>query len=223
MLISSGSFGMYVLAFHTGWRVVWKNTEFRAFLLLFVIATLLVTLDLVTEMGFGLGEAFRHAVFQTASLGSTTGFVSYDFDTWPSFSKAVLLLLMFMGGCAGSTAGGFKILRFVVMLRLIKALVWQRLHPKLVSYVTMNGVRLPNQILFNIARHFFVYVMMDVLFSFFLIFDGIRMIDAVSVSISTMGSVGPGLGIAGATSTYAILPPFSKAVFGNCALIFLSK
>ncbi len=221
MLISSGSFGMYVLALHTSWRVVLRNTEFRAFLLLFVVATLLIALDLMTEMGFGLGTAFRHAVFQTASLGSTTGFVSYDFDTWPSFSKAVLLLLMFVGGCAGSTSGGFKILRFVVMLRLIKALVWQKLHPKLVAYVTMNGVHLPNQILFNIARHFFVYVMMNVLFAFFLIFDGIRMIDAVSVSISTMGSVGPGFGIAGATSTYAILPPFSKAV--ACVSMFFGR
>ncbi len=221
MLISSGSFGMYVLAVHTGWRVIWRSTEYRAFLLLFAIATVLIGLDLMTEMDFSFGAAFRYAAFQTASLGSTTGFVSYDFDTWPSFSKSVLLLLMFMGGCAGSTSGGFKILRFVVMLRLVKTLVWQKLHPKFVGYVTVNGVHLPPQILFNIARHFFVYVMMDVLFAFFLIFDGIRMIDAVSVSISTMASVGPGFGIAGATSTYAMLPTFSKAV--ACVSMFFGR
>lgn len=221
MLLSSGSFGMYVLAVHAGWRIVWRNTELRAFLALFAIATVLIVIDLMTEQNFSFWSALRYAAFHTASLGSTTGFVAYDFDTWPAFSKSVLLLLMFMGGCAGSTAGGFKILRFVVMVRLIKALIWQKLHPQMVAHVSMNGVRLPPQILFNIARHFFVYVMLDVLFAFFLIFDGIRMIDAVSVSISTMASVGPGFGIAGATSTYAILPPFSKAV--ACVSMFFGR
>ena len=224
MLLSSGSFGMYVLAMRAGaggWRIVWENTEYRVFLLIYVVTTCLVTIDIATEMDVSVLHALRIAAFQTASLSSTTGFVSDDFDLWPSFSKGVLLFLMFMGGCAGSTAGGFKITRFVVMVKLVRKLIHKKLHPQSVLRVSMNGVLMSEQTLFNITRHFFVYVMLDVIFAFFLIFDGIGMIDAVSVSVSTMGSVGPGFGIAGATSTYALLPMFSEAV--ACFAMFLGR
>lgn len=224
MLLSSGSFGMYVLAAANGkdgWRIIAKNTEYKVFLLIFVIATALITIDLSSEMGWSVMESLRFAAFQAASLGSTTGFVSADFDLWPSFSKGVLLMLMFLGGCAGSTSGGFKITRFIVLLKMVKNLISQKLHPQSINRITVNGVQFPEQVLFNIARHFFVYVMLDILFAFFLIFDGISMIDAVSISISTMSSVGPGFGIAGATSTYALLPTFSEAV--ACFAMFLGR
>ncbi|MBQ9364804.1 MAG: TrkH family potassium uptake protein, partial [Schwartzia sp.] len=214
----------YVLAAANGkdgWRIIAKNTEYKVFLLIFVIATALITIDLSSEMGWSVTESLRFAAFQAASLSSTTGFVSADFDLWPSFSKGVLLMLMFLGGCAGSTAGGFKITRFIVLLKMVKNLISQKLHPQSITRITVNGVQFPEQVLFNIARHFFVYVMLDVLFAFFLIFDGISMIDAVSISISTMSSVGPGFGIAGATSTYALLPTFSEAV--ACFAMFLGR
>lgn len=221
MVISSGSFGMYVMAWRHGGRVIWKNTEFRVFVGLFFLASLVVTIDLVSETGWSIPHALRAATFQVASLGSTTGYVSDDFDLWPSFSKSVLLFLMFLGGCGGSTAGGFKVMRLVVLLKMVKASISQKLHPQIVAHVRMNGAIVPPEVLYGVARHFFIYVMLDVIFAFVMILDGISMIDAVSVSVSTMGSVGPGFGIAGATSTYALLPNFSKIV--ACSSMFLGR
>ena len=221
MVISSGSFGMYVMAWRHGGHVILKNTEFKVFLSVFVIATIIVTIDLMTEMGFNFTHSLRCSAFQVAALFSTTGYVSDDFDLWPSFSKSVLLLLMFVGGCGGSTAGGLKVMRLVVLMKMVKAAAWQKLHPQIVAHVRMNGNIVPPDVLYGIARHFFIYVMLTVLFAFAMILDGISMIDAVSVAVSTMGSVGPGFGIAGATSTYALLPPFSKAV--ACFAMFLGR
>ncbi|WP_462331809.1 TrkH family potassium uptake protein [Schwartzia sp. (in: firmicutes)] len=221
MVIASGSFGMYVMAWRHGGKIILRNTEFKVFLAVFAVATVLVTADLVTEMGMDIPQSLRYASFQVAALFSTTGYVSNDFDLWPSFSKSVLLFLMFVGGCGGSTAGGLKVMRLVVLIKMVKAAAWQKLHPQIVAHVRMNGNIMPPEVLYGIARHFFIYVMLDVLFAFAMILDGISMIDAVSVAVSTMGSVGPGFGIAGATSTYALLPDFSKVV--ACFAMFLGR
>lgn len=210
MLLASGSFSMYLVAWRHGWRIIWRSTEYRVFLGAFVVATLLIVLDLVTEMGMAADSALRFASFQVASIGSSTGFVSYDFDIWPSFSKTLLLALMFMGGCGGSTSGGFKVIRVILLVKMIRAFVRRKLHPQMLTQITLDGAVIPAEVLNGVARHFFVYTMLGVAFAFCMVFDGVSMIDSVSVAISTLGSVGPGFGIAGATSTYATLPPFSK-------------
>lgn len=221
MLISSGSFAMYVVALRRGKRAILQNTEFRVYLLLNVAAAALIVIDLWVEMGMGMLEGLRYTVFHVASISSTTAFVTYDFDGWPAFSKGILLLLMFMGGCAGSTAGGLKISRVVLLVKMLQAIAWQKLHPQMVAQVKMNGQVVPEEVLFSVARFFFAYLMVDVIFAIVMILDGIPMLEAVSVAVSTLGSVGPGFGIEGAMSTYALLPSASKAF--ACLVMFLGR
>ncbi|MBR6710284.1 MAG: TrkH family potassium uptake protein [Selenomonadaceae bacterium] len=217
MVLSSGSFAMYVMTWRHGWGGILRNTEFRAYLWIIAVAAVMISIDLIVEMKMDVVSALRYSVFQVASLSSTTGFVSYDFDTWPPLAKGLLMMTMFLGGCAGSTAGGLKVSRIVLLFRMVLSIVWQKVHPQAMKPVKMNGQPVPDDVLYGVARFFFAYVMLDVLFALVMLLDGIDLIDAVSVSISTMGSVGPGFGIEGATSTYALLPDFSRA----CACIFM--
>jgi len=212
MVISSANFGMYVMAWHRGIHVIWENEEFRAYLGIVAAATVLIALNLICQQDAPVGRAFRDSLFQVASLSSSTGFVSADFDVWPAFSKLCIILLMFIGGCAGSTAGGFKVCRMLLLVKSIYAIVWQKLHPQVLVRVRFEGHVLSSDVIFGIARFFFVYIMLCVLWAMLMICDGVAALDAIGISISTMGSVGPAFGQFGATCTYAELPVFSKVV-----------
>lgn len=221
MIISSGSFAMYVVAWKKGLKIILKNTEFNFYLRMIGVAALLILLDLIVEGGFSILDAIRLSTFHVASMASTTGFVSYDFDTWPAFAKGVLLMTMFLGGCAGSTAGGLKVSRIVILAKMVYSIAWQKLHPRMVATVKLNDRVVPDEILLDVARFFFAYVLMDILLAFIMLLNGVPMIDAVSVSVSTIGSVGPGFGIQGAMSSYSLLPDSSKIFV--CFFMFLSR
>lgn len=221
MVVSSGSFAMYVIAFRKGAGVIWKNTEFRTYLTIIFIAAIVVTCDLILEMKLDVESAVRASVFHVASLSSTTGFVAHDFDTYPPLSKAFLMMTMFLGGCAGSTAGGLKVARIILLFKFIGLIVRQKLHPNLISQVKLSGRPIDDDIVYGAAKFFFAVVVLDVLFAAVMMFDGIDFVNAISVSVSTMASVGPGFGIEGATSTYSLLPSLSK--FCACGFMFLSR
>ena len=221
MLISSVSFTLYLMALRHGGKILLNSTELGFFVGIVTVASVLIGIDLMTEMNLPAGEAFRYAVFHVASISSTTAFVTYDFDLWPGFTKGLLIMLMFMGGCAGSTSGGLKIARVVLLGKLIKGILWQKMHPQMVYSVEMNGQKVPWEILTAAGRYFFAYIMIDVTFAGIMILDGIEMTDAVGVAVSTLGSVGPGFGLAGAMSNYSLLPPLSKIC--ACAVMLLGR
>ena len=126
---------------------------------------------------------------------------------------------MFIGGCAGSTAGGLKVTRVMLLCKTIVALVRKQLHPQGVVQVRSNGDDFAAAILWGVGRFFFVYVLLDVLWTAILVVDGVPIFDAASLSISAMGSCGPGFGLFGATATCAPLPPVSKAVISLAMLM----
>ncbi len=221
MIVSSGSFAMYVVAFRRGPGVIFRNAEFRTYLLIVGVVTAIVAVDLILEMNIDPERATRAAVFHIASLSSTTGFVAHDFDTYPPISKAFMMMTMFLGGCAGSTAGGLKVSRIILLFKFVALIVRQKLHPNLISNVTLSGRAVDEDVVYGAAKFFFAVVVLDVLFAAVMMFDGIDFVNSISVSVSTMASVGPGFGIEGATSTYALLPSLSK--FCACGFMFLSR
>ena len=220
MAASGVNFALYYKAWLTGPRVFLHNTEFRAYISLLFAATVLIAVDIGFGMEYTPAQALRYATFQVASI-ATTGFVSTDFDLWPPFSKFFLMLLMITGGCAGSTAGGLKIKRVVLLLKIARASVWQKLHPHIVSEIRMNGELVPEGTQHRVCLFFFVYMMFIVFWALLLTSDGINMFDAIGISVTTMGSVGPGFGIAGATCTYSGLSDFSKSIL--CISMMLGR
>ncbi len=221
MIISSGSFAMYVVAFRRGGHVILRNTEFKTYLSIIAVAAAIISADLFIEMNFDILTAIKYASFHVASLSSTTGFVAVDFDTWPPLSKGFLMMTIFLGGCAGSTAGGLKVARIVLLFKMLSVIVQKKIHPQSLSQVKMNGQPIDDEIIFGAARFFFAICIMDIIFAFVMMIDGIDLINSVSVSVSTMASVGPGFGIEGATSGYSLLPNLSK-IFA-CLFMFLSR
>lgn len=220
MILAGGNFGLYYRVWRKGPGVLRRNTEFKAYLAMEMMAMLLITLNLMDGMGLDPGQAFRYASFQVGSI-STTGFVSADFDQWPGFSKGILLVLMICGGCAGSTAGGMKVSRMVLLVRNAWAIVHQKISPRRVVEVRMNGSKVDAEVLLRVGQFFFLYILFIVFWALLLTADGLSCFDAISISVTTMGSVGPAFGIAGATCTYAGLSVFAKSIL--CIAMLLGR
>lgn len=220
MFLSGGSFALYYQAYRKGLHVFRQNNEFRVYALLVFTAVVIITTDLVRATGEDALLAFRHALFQATSL-ATTGFVSTDFDRWPGLSQGVLLLLMVIGGSSGSTAAGLKVSRIVLLVLMLRAIVWEKMHPRIALTVEVNGRAVAPSILHRTAVFFFLYILSICITTLLLTVDGITTFDALAISITTIGCVGPAFGIAGATETYAMLSPYVKAVL--CFAMLLGR
>lgn len=211
MILAGGNFALYYRVMRKGPRVLWQNTEFRWYISILCIAAFLVTINLVFACGMQPLEALRYASFQVGSL-STTGFVSANFDTWPGFSKGILLMLMVSGGCAGGCAGGMKVTRIVILVKHACAVIHQKLSPRSVVEVRMNGAKIGRGTIGHTEMFAFLYVLFIALFALSYALADICPFDALTISISALGSVGPAFGVAGATQTYAPLPDFMKGL-----------
>lgn len=199
------------------WRSLVADTEARFYGALLVGATLALWISL----GGGI-EGLRHSAFQAVSIMTTTGYASADFEQWAPAAKAVLLVLMFLGGCAGSTAGSIKVIRTWLVFRFIARETRNVIHPQAVLPIRVSGRVVSESIVRAVAIFAILYVTIFAISSIFLLWDAARvglnvdMIEAASAAAATLGNVGPGFGIVGPMSTYAQLPGTSKIV-----LVFL--
>ena len=214
MILTGGNYGLYYQAWQKGWHVLRRNTEFKAYLLIIAAATVLIGLNLMDGFDISAPRALRYSSFQAASI-ATTGFVSADYDRWPPFSKGILMMLMISGGCAGSTAAGLKVSRVVIMVRYIWQAAKAKLHPRQVWKLTINGRHVGDDTVVRAAQFCFLYIMFIALWALLL------PVDAIGISVSTMGCIGPAFGITGATCTYAELSIFSKSIL--CLSMLLGR
>ena len=216
MLIGGGNFGLYFMVWRKGFSSLLKNTEFKVYIILAVVICMLITINLTLAQGYSPNSSLRMAAFQTASVLTTTGFTTADFDTWPTFSKLCILLLMFTGGCAGSTSGGIKISRFIMLFKMIYAVIKQKLHPRSIIHVKMDGREQSETVVLRVARFFFLYIMLALIIGTILAVDGVPVMDAIGIGISTMGNAGVAFGIA--SSSFGTLPDISKL---TCCLFMI--
>lgn len=219
MLLAAGNFALYYQVTQTGLKVLWHDLEFKSYIVMMAVFTLLVAANIIYVNGYSVSEGLCEAFFQVTSFGSTTGFVSADYDQWPSFAKLIMAITFFTGGCAGSTAGGIKICRFIVLLKTVAAELRRTLHPQMLLNVYYNRKRLPTETIINISRFFFVYILVVALLSLVITLGGMPVDDAIFGVASCVSSVGPAFGSIGATSTYANVSHLGKLALALAMLL----
>ena len=211
MLLFGVNFSCYYLLLMRQIRNVFRDEELRLYLGLVAAAILLITWDL-RGLYATVGETVRQAAFQVSSIITTTGFATTDFDLWPSFSKAILMILMITGACAGSTAGGLKLARALLLFKTLRRNARQVLHPSRVQVVRNNGQAVPEKVLEHANAYFAAYIII-IIVSFLLIsLDEFSLTTNFTAVLACFNNVGPGLDGVGPTCSYAAYSTFSKLV-----------
>ena len=219
MLLFGVNFNLYFLLCIGRIKNILKSTELWAYLGIALVSTCVIFANVFFTLGGSVGETLKHAFFQTSSIMTTTGFSSVDFDLWPSLSKAVLLLLMCFGSCAGSTAGGLKISRVVILFKLILAEIKHMLHPRAVTSVKFEDKAVDKQTLNSVAVYFAVYVLCMMATFLLICYEPFGFESNFSAVIATFNNIGPGFGEVGPASSFANYSDFSKIVF-SFAMLF---
>ena len=189
------------------------TTEVKTFLIIVGSATLLIALNIVSIYG-SFGESAKHSFFTVSSIISTTGFSTADFNLWPTFSRTLLVLIMMIGACAGSTGGGIKVSRIIVMFKLIRRELSTALHPKQVKKISMDGQVIERDVVRSIYGYFFCYILLCFISVIIISLDGHNIDLATSFTsvIATLGNTGPGLSMVGPTGNFGFLSSLSKFV-----------
>lgn len=206
------NFNIYFMLICRKVRSVLKSEELRGYLIIMGGAIAIISADIL-RICDSFGEALRLAAFQVSSVMTTTGFSTADFDKWPEMSRTVLLTVMCVGACAGSTGGGFKVSRILILLKNAKKEIKGLLHPRNVSVVTFDGKRMSSSVVHGTQVYFLFYIIIFVASWFLISFDEKDTISNLSGVIATLNNIGPGLGIVGPTGNFASYSVFSKIIF----------
>ena len=218
MFLFGVNFRLYFLLLIRQFKSVFKNEELRLYAGIAAGSILLITVN-ITGMYGSVREALHHAAFQVSSIMTTTGYASVDFEQWPAFSKAVLFALMFVGACAGSTAGGLKVSRVLLLLKSIRRTVRKALHPRRVQSVRMDGHVIDEETSNNVNAYLAVYCVILLLSFVVISVDGYSIGTNISAVAACFNNVGPGFELVGATGNYGHYSDFSKLVLSADMLL----
>ncbi|MBN2808815.1 MAG: TrkH family potassium uptake protein [Deltaproteobacteria bacterium] len=212
MVIAGMNFVLHFRLLTGNLQNLFVNTELKAYLLIFFTATLMIAGKLHLEVYQSFTEALRYSAFQVASILTTTGFATADYEKWPYMAQAILLLLMFVGGCSGSTGGGIKVIRIVTLFKQAVNEMKYLIHPKAVFPLRFSGQVVGKTIVYAISGFFFLYITILLLVTFAVSLAGVDLLSALTAALATLGNIGPGFGVVGPTKNYAHFPDFVKWV-----------
>lgn len=218
MLLSGINFSLHYRLLQGDFKVFWKDDECQVFLGLVGIFTVMVTLDLYGAVYDSLGKAFRCAAFQVSSIITTTGFITADYDKWPAFSQIILTLCMFLGGMAGSTGGGIKTMRVMLLAKQAYQEVFRIVHPHAVTSVKLGARAVPPEVLSSIWGFTFISLAIFIGSTLTMASLGLDLISAFSSAATCIFNVGPGLGMVGPVQNFAEVPFAGKWVLIFCML-----
>ena len=219
MMLFGVNFNLYYLLILRRFRSILRSEELWTYVIVVLSATGLIAWN-IFPLYQNLSEATRQAFFQVNTITSTTGFSTADFNQWPELSKTLLVLLMFMGGCAGSTAGGLKVSRLVMLYKIVKRELRHLLHPRSVGAVRFEGKTVDNTTLISVANYFAVYAGLFVVFLLIVSFQpGFNLQSNFTAVASCFNNIGPGLDLVGPAANFAAYKPVLKLVL-SFAMLF---
>ncbi|MEG2144899.1 MAG: potassium transporter TrkG, partial [Oscillospiraceae bacterium] len=218
MLLFSLNFAVYYLFLRGKFKQAVQSDELKFFVAVVFFSTLFISFD-IRKLYSGFGEALRNAAFQVASIISTTGFSSVDFDIWPEFSRTILVLLMFCGACAGSTGGAMKCSRILVVFRYIGRELKQISHPRSVNLVRLDGHVVEEDNLKSIMAFFGAYIFITLGATLLVSLDNFSFGTSFTAVVACIGNVGPGLELVGPMGNYSMFSPINKLILSLCMVI----
>lgn len=211
MILFGVNFNLYYLLLLKKFKDFLRSEELRAYLAIITIAIILITINIVGQVG-DLGTALLQSSFQVGSIITTTGYATTDFNLWPQFSKMILLFLMFVGACAGSTGGGFKVSRLTILVKNTINEIKSFVHPRSVRVVRMDGKKVEREVIQSISSYLVIYLIIMVLSVLFISLDGFDALTNFSAVSATFNNIGPGLGEVGPMSSFADYSIMSKGI-----------
>lgn len=220
MILSGINFSLYYFILKGNFRSFFKDQELRLYLTVMGSGIALVTIDLLVRGYYGtFGEALRFSAFQAASVMTTTGYATADFNTWSMFSKVVLLSLMVMGGCAGSTGGGIKVSRFLIGFKTMRYTFQRILHPNACSIVRINDKTVENETVLGVLGYFFIYIVVFITGVIIISLNGFDFGTTATSVLATLNNIGPGINIVGPAGNFSTFSDLSKITFSLLMII----
>ncbi len=218
MILFGVNFNIYFLLLIRRFKAIAKSTELWVYLGIIAISILCISFN-IYPMYNDVSDTVRDAAFQVGSIITTTGYATADFDLWPSFSKAILFSLMLLGACAGSTGGGFKVSRVIILFKKIGSEIKRLLHPRSVKTITFEGKRLDEQTINGVAIYLAIYIVCFILLFLAVSLDKFDFETNFSAVSACFNNIGPGFGAVGPTGSFAGFSIFSKIILTFAMLL----
>lgn len=211
MILFGVNFNMFYFLLIRRFKDVFKNTELRVYIIILTVSTLLIGANIYPIYG-SVGKSLRYSVFQVASVMTTTGFATADFNLWPSFSQMILVTLMFIGACGGSTGGGFKVQRLIIIFKNIGKYFKKLLHPKSVSLVTSEDKAMDTDTVHGVHCYLGIYLIILMTSALLISINGYDFATSFTSVTSCFNNIGPGINMVGPMENFAFFSDASKII-----------
>ena len=207
MFIAGVNFALHYKFIIKKFNVHWKDFEFRTYLIILLSAAAVITFsNYFGGIYKSLSDSVRYGLFQTVSIGTTTGFGTADYETWTPLAQILIFLLMFIGGSAGSTGGGMKVIRIIIVVKHALIELKKLIHPSAVIPLRVGNRVIPREVIYSVLGLFLLYVLLFILVSVIMSFMGMDLMTSAGAAASCLGNIGPGLGNVGPTDNFAFIP-----------------
>ena len=217
MVLFAINFNLFFLIIMGQWRTALRSHELICFLSIIVVASGIIAFNIAPV--YGAGDAVRHSFFQVAAIISTTGFATADYTTWPGLSQGIIFVLLFLGGCSGSTAGGLKISRVMLLAQSIRREMQHVLHPRSTRVVRFENKKVDEAVISSCNTYFTLYIVCIAVIFLLICWEPFGLTTNLSAAITCFNNVGPGFGIISPSGNYSAFSPFSKLVLSGAMLL----
>ncbi len=219
MILAGINFSLHFQLIRGKPLVFWKDPECRFFLGAVLLFTVIISWDCLGTVYQGVGEAIRYSAFQVASIITTTGFATFDYEKWPALSQLILLLCMFMGASAGSTGGGMKCLRIMLCIKFCYKELFLMVHPRAVTTIKLGGQTVSEDVMRSVLGFLALFMGLFAVSTILLAAVGVDFVTAFSAVVASIGNIGPGFGTVGPVDNYAHMPYLGKWLLIWCMLL----